>query len=77
MQSPASPKNKISILDKQIGKPKGDVSVKSDLSPDFCQLGSTSFVRFQINLSTFALLISEMVTYCNRRTSNAADFQTK
>lgn len=73
MQNSAKPRT--SILDKQIFKVKSDV-----INSTFLMISKENFnvcFLFKINLSTFALLISEMVQYTNKRSSNSTDFQTK
>ena len=70
MQS--STRMRSSTLDRSLQKTKGDVIyIKEYL------LKIISFILIKVNLSTFALLFSEMVQYSQNRVDNIHDLQNK
>jgi hypothetical protein len=61
-----------STLDRSLQKTKGDVIFIKDYL-----LKIISFILIKVNLSTFALLFSEMVQYSQNRVDNIHDLQNK
>ena len=70
--SSGKPKQQVGILDRALSKGKGEVHIVKWLARALFSQAS-----FQVNLSAFALLFSEIVQYCQNRVHSVNELHGK
>lgn len=68
----------VGILDRTLTRGKNEVKTEQFLIFfNFVSRFFHSFLKFQINISTFALMFSEMVQYSQNRVNTVTDLQSR